>query len=43
MRSYIFKAIQAGANGYILKDEPPKMLMESIIEITQGVHQCRQV
>lgn len=34
--TYIFKAIQAGANGYILKDEPPKMLLESIIEITQG-------
>jgi DNA-binding NarL/FixJ family response regulator len=34
--NYIFNAIQAGANGYILKDEPPKMLLESIIEITQG-------
>ena len=34
--NYIFKAIQAGANGYILKDEPPKKLLESIIEINQG-------
>lgn len=34
--NHIFRAIQAGANGYILKDEPPKVLLESIIEITQG-------
>jgi len=32
----IFKAIQAGANGYILKDEPPKKLLSSILEIMQG-------
>jgi DNA-binding NarL/FixJ family response regulator len=34
--THIFKAIQAGANGYILKDEPPKKLLEGITEIMQG-------
>lgn len=34
--NHIFKAIQAGANGYILKDEPPKKLLEGINEIMQG-------
>lgn len=34
--NHIFKAIQSGANGYILKDEPPKKLLESILEIMQG-------
>lgn len=33
---HIFKAIQAGANGYILKDEPPRKLLEGIEEILQG-------
>ncbi len=34
--THIFKAIQAGANGYILKDEPPKKLLEGIQDIIQG-------
>lgn len=34
--NHIFQAIQAGANGYILKDEPPKKLLESMQEILQG-------
>ncbi|MES2588382.1 MAG: response regulator transcription factor [Bacteroidota bacterium] len=34
--THIFKAIQAGANGYILKDEPPKKLLEGIQDILQG-------
>ena len=34
--NHIFKAIQAGANGYILKDEPPKRLLEGIQEILKG-------
>lgn len=34
--NHIFKAIQAGSNGYILKDEPPKKLLEGIQEILQG-------
>jgi DNA-binding NarL/FixJ family response regulator len=34
--THIFKAIQAGANGYILKDEPPKKLLEGIQDIMQG-------
>jgi DNA-binding NarL/FixJ family response regulator len=34
--NHIFKAIQAGANGYILKDEPPRKLLEGIEEILQG-------
>ncbi|MBI2257762.1 MAG: response regulator transcription factor [Flavobacteriia bacterium] len=33
---HIFHSIQAGANGYILKDENPKILFESIIEIMNG-------
>lgn len=33
---HIFKAIQAGANGYLLKDESPKMLMDSIQDIMEG-------
>lgn len=34
--THIFKAIQAGANGYILKDEPPKKLLEGIQDIMMG-------
>lgn len=34
--NHIFQAIQAGANGYILKDEPPQKLMDGIMEILQG-------
>ncbi|MFN5416052.1 MAG: response regulator [Flavobacteriia bacterium] len=34
--THIFKAIQAGANGYILKDEPPKKLLEGIQDILVG-------
>ncbi|MGV3631503.1 MAG: response regulator [Bacteroidota bacterium] len=34
--NHIFKAIQAGSNGYILKDEPPKRLLEGIQEILKG-------
>jgi DNA-binding NarL/FixJ family response regulator len=33
---HIFQAIQAGANGYILKDEPPHVLVEGIKEILEG-------
>lgn len=32
----IFQAILAGANGYLLKDENPKMLLESILSIVEG-------
>lgn len=32
----IFQAILAGANGYLLKDENPKMLLESILSIIAG-------
>lgn len=34
--NHIFQAIQAGANGYILKDEPPHKLLSGILEILQG-------
>lgn len=34
--NHIFQAIQAGANGYILKDEPPQKLLDGILEILQG-------
>lgn len=34
--NHIFQAIQAGANGYILKDEPPQKLLNGILEILQG-------
>lgn len=34
--THIFQAIQAGANGYILKDEPPHILIEGIKEILNG-------
>jgi len=34
--NHIFQAIQAGANGYILKDEPPQKLFAGIKEILQG-------
>lgn len=34
--NHIFQAIQAGANGYILKDEPPQKLMDGIQEIMEG-------
>lgn len=34
--NHIFQAIQAGANGYILKDEPPHKLLSGILEIMQG-------
>jgi DNA-binding NarL/FixJ family response regulator len=34
--NHIFQAIQAGANGYILKDEPPHILLEGIKDIMQG-------
>lgn len=34
--NHIFQAIQAGANGYILKDEPPHKLMDGIQEIMDG-------
>lgn len=33
---HIFKAIQAGANGYLLKDETPQMLLSSIIDLMAG-------
>lgn len=33
---HIFQAIQAGANGYILKDEPPHVLVDGIKEILEG-------
>ncbi len=32
----IFQAILAGANGYLLKDENPKMLLESVLSIVEG-------
>ena len=32
----IFQAILAGANGYLLKDENPNMLLESILSIVEG-------
>ncbi len=32
----IFDAIQAGAMGYLLKDEPPQKILESIIMIMDG-------
>ncbi|MNU79874.1 Transcriptional regulatory protein DegU [compost metagenome] len=32
----IFQAILAGANGYLLKDESPKMLLQSILSIVEG-------
>ncbi len=32
----IFKAILAGANGYLLKDENPKIIHESIVSIMEG-------
>lgn len=34
--NHIFQAIQAGANGYILKDEPPQKLRDGIVEILEG-------
>lgn len=33
---HIFKAIQAGANGYLLKDETPQMLLSSIVGLMEG-------
>lgn len=33
---HIFKAIQAGANGYLLKDEKPQILHASILDIVAG-------
>lgn len=33
---HIFKAIQAGANGYLLKDEMPQILHSSIVDIVAG-------
>ncbi len=33
---HIFKAIQAGANGYLLKDESPDKLLEGITDIMSG-------
>ena len=33
---HIFKAIQAGANGYLLKDESPDKLLEGILDIMNG-------
>lgn len=32
----IFQAILAGANGYLLKDENPRVLLESILSIVDG-------
>lgn len=32
----IFKAIKAGANGYLLKDAEPKLLHKSILEVVNG-------
>lgn len=32
----IFRSIQAGANGYLLKDTPPQKLLEGIHEIMEG-------
>ncbi len=32
----IFDAIQAGANGYLLKDEPPDKILEAIKDIING-------
>ncbi len=34
--NHIFQAIRAGANGYILKDEPPQRLLEGIRDIMNG-------
>lgn len=33
---YIFNAIKAGANGYLLKEINPEKLYKSIIEVTEG-------
>lgn len=33
---YVFKAIKAGANGYLLKEIAPENLYKSIIEVTEG-------
>jgi len=32
----IFRSIQAGASGYLLKDEPPDKIREGIVSIMQG-------
>jgi len=32
----IFQAILSGANGYLLKDENPRMLLQSILSIVEG-------
>lgn len=32
----IFRAIQAGADGYLLKDESPKVVFDSILEMMDG-------
>ena len=32
----IFRAIQAGADGYLLKDESPKVVFDSILEMMNG-------
>jgi DNA-binding NarL/FixJ family response regulator len=33
---HIFKAILAGASGYIMKDEPPAVVFKSIFEVIEG-------
>jgi DNA-binding NarL/FixJ family response regulator len=33
---YLFEAIMAGANGYLLKDEPPQKIHKSIYETLEG-------
>ena len=34
--SYVFSAIKAGANGYLLKDSPPEELIQAIKDVHQG-------
>ncbi|MEM6530023.1 MAG: response regulator transcription factor, partial [Chloroflexota bacterium] len=33
----VFKAIKAGAHGYLLKDTPPKVLTQSIYDVYNGI------
>jgi DNA-binding NarL/FixJ family response regulator len=32
----VFEAIQAGANGYILKNTPPEKIIEALIDLSEG-------
>ena len=39
---YVFRALEAGASGFLLKDTPPRELIEAVRVVAAGTPCCRR-